>query len=133
VDRCDRSSRIERREDSVERDEVVIVLTTVGVDVNAGAIASALVDERLAACVNVLPEMTSYFRWLGAVEQAEERQLVIKTTSAQLPALEHRLHELHPYELPEFLVVPARQASEAYLKWVVGSTGVEEAGDGVKH
>jgi periplasmic divalent cation tolerance protein len=112
----------------VERNEAVIVFTTVGVDVNAGAIASALVDERLAACVNVLPEMTSYFRWRGAVEQAEERQLVIKTTRAQLPALEQRLHDLHPYELPEFLVVSVLQASEAYFKWVVDSTGDEPAG-----
>ena len=102
--------------------EYVIVLTTVGADVNAGAMAAALVEDRLAACVNVLPEMDSYFRWRGAVEQAQERQLVIKTTAAQLPALEARLKELHPYELPEFLVLTARQASEAYGRWIAEST-----------
>ncbi len=103
--------------------EYVIVLTTVGLDVNAGAIASSLVDDRLAACVNVLPEMDSYFRWRGAVEQAQERQLVIKTTAAQLTALEARLGEIHPFELPEFLVITARQASEAYGRWIGDSTG----------
>ena len=102
--------------------EYVIVLTTIGVDVNVGAMAAALVDDRLAACVNVLPEMDSYFRWRGAVEQAQERQLVIKTTAAQLPALEERLKEIHAYELPEFLVLTVRQASEAYGRWIADST-----------
>jgi len=110
--------------------DYVIVLTTVGADVNVGAIATALVDERLAACVNVLPEMDSYFRWRGVVEQAEERQLVIKTTSAQLAALEQRLHELHPYELPEFLVLPVRQGSDAYLRWIRTSTEAEAEPEG---
>ena len=66
--------------------------------------ATTLVDERLAACVNVHGPMTSIYRWKGAVEHEAERQLVIKTTRARLPALEARLRELHPYELPEFVV-----------------------------
>jgi periplasmic divalent cation tolerance protein len=90
--------------------------------VNVGAMAAALVEERLAACVNVLPEMTSYFRWRGAVEQAEERQVVVKTTRARLHALRERLLEVHPYELPEFLVVDAAEASDAYARWVAEST-----------
>jgi periplasmic divalent cation tolerance protein len=106
--------------------EYVIVLTTVGADVNVGAMAAALVDDRLAACVNVLPEMDSYFRWRGAVEQAQERQLVIKTTAAQLPALEERLREIHSYELPEFLVLTVRQASEAYGRWIADSTTLSD-------
>jgi periplasmic divalent cation tolerance protein len=106
--------------------EYVIVLTTVGADVNSGAIAAALVDDRLAACVNVLPEMDSYFRWRGAVEQAQERQLLIKTTVARLPALEERLKEVHPYELPELLVLTVRQASEAYGRWITDSTRTED-------
>ena len=106
--------------------EYVIVLTTVGIDVNVGAMAAALVDDRLAACVNVMPEMDSYFRWRGAVEQAQERQLVIKTTAAQLPALEERLKEIHSYELPEFLVLTARQASEAYGRWITDSTSDDD-------
>jgi periplasmic divalent cation tolerance protein len=122
-----------RREVMVDPGEIVIVLTTVGADVNAGALASALVEERLAACVNVLPEMTSHFRWRGVVEQAEERQLLIKTTRAQLPALEQRLHEVHPYEVPEFLVVPVESATDAYYKWILASTGADDSGEEIKH
>jgi periplasmic divalent cation tolerance protein len=117
----------------VDSDEIVIVLTTVGADVNAGAMATSLVEEHLAACVNVLPEMTSYFRWRGVVEQAEERQLVIKTTTAQLSALEERLHEIHPYEVPEFLVVPVDAASDAYFKWMLGAVGVTADDGEIKH
>ena len=84
-----------------------------------------LVEERLAACVNVLPEMESFFRWHGAVERDRERQLVIKTRAARLPELERRLHEMHPYDLPEFLVIPVAGGNEAYLRWVSGSTSPE--------
>jgi periplasmic divalent cation tolerance protein len=84
----------------------------------AEQIARTLVDERLAACVNVQAPMVSIYRWKGAVERDSERQLVIKTTHAALPALEKRLRELHPYELPEFIVVEASGGSEKYLEWV---------------
>jgi periplasmic divalent cation tolerance protein len=94
-----------------------IVLTTVGADADAGAIARTLVSERLAACVNVLPPMMSTYRWKGAVEQEREQQLVIKTSRSRLSALQERLRELHPYELPEFLVLDAT-GSAAYLAWV---------------
>lgn len=106
--------------------DYVVVLTTIGTDVNPATLAMRLVEERLAACVNVLPEMDSFFRWRGAVEQAQERQLVIKTTAARLADLEARLHAMHPYDLPEFLVVPVRQGSEAYLRWIRDSTSMEE-------
>jgi periplasmic divalent cation tolerance protein len=95
--------------------------------------ATTLVEERLAACVNVLPEMTSHFRWRGVVEQAEERQLLIKTTVGQLAPLEARLHEIHPYEVPEFIVVPVEGASDAYFKWLIGSTGVSAEDGEIKH
>jgi periplasmic divalent cation tolerance protein len=100
----------------------VLVLTTLGADIEPSTIALRLVEERLAACVNVLPEMESFFRWHGAVERDRERQLVIKTRAASLPDLEKRLHELHPYELPEFLVIPITAGSENYLRWVSAST-----------
>jgi periplasmic divalent cation tolerance protein len=94
-----------------------IVLTTLGADADTAAIARTLVDERLAACVNVLPPMTSTYRWKGAVEQEREQQLVIKTSRALVPALQARLVALHPYELPEFLVLDA-SASTDYLRWI---------------
>jgi len=101
-------------------DEVVIVLTTMP-DAGADELAQALVDERLAACVNVREPMTSFYRWKGALERSAERQLVIKTMRGRLPDLERRLRELHPYELPEFVVLSG-EASEAYLHWVKDST-----------
>lgn len=103
----------------------VIVLTTVGSDIDPATIGMRLVEERLAACVNALPEMDSFFRWHGAVERERERQLLIKTTAARLPELERRLHEMHPYDLPEFLVVTIEAGSEAYLRWVANSTAPE--------
>jgi periplasmic divalent cation tolerance protein len=102
--------------------DVVIVLSTVAADEGAEALARTLVDERLAACVNVHAPMTSIYRWKGEVETAAERQLVIKTTRDRLPALEARLRALHPYDLPEFLVIPADSGSAAYLAWVEQTT-----------
>lgn len=98
--------------------DVVLVLTTIGAETDAGAIARTLVDERLAACVNVLPPMRSTYRWKGAVEQEREQQLIIKTTADRVDALEARLRELHPYEVPEFLVLRVSDGSEPYLRWV---------------
>lgn len=95
----------------------MIVLTTVGADADAHAIARTLVDERLAACANVLASMTSVYRWKGSVSEDREHQLVLKTTADRIEALEARLREIHPYELPEFLVVDA-SGSHAYLQWV---------------
>ena len=105
----------------------MIVLTTLGADADAAALAQTLVGERLAACVNVLPVMTSVYRWQGRVEQDREQQLIIKTARTQVPALEQRLRQLHPYELPEFLVLPASGGSEAYLRWVEECTAPDGA------
>jgi periplasmic divalent cation tolerance protein len=102
--------------------EIVVVLTTMP-DAGADELARVLVDERLAACVNVQEQMTSFYRWKGALERETERQLVIKTTRARLTELEKRLRELHPYEVPEFIVLPG-DASEAYGSWVKDCTSL---------
>jgi len=99
-------------------DTIVLVLTTMPPGEAAEALARTLVGERLAACVNVLPPMLSVYRWQGDVQRDAEQQLVIKTTRARLPALTARLTELHPYEVPECLVVPVDSASEAYGAWL---------------
>ena len=106
---------------SANRD-VRIVLTTIGSETDALRLARTLVDERLAACVNVLPVMVSVYRWKGTVEQEREQQLLIKTTAGRVEALAARLRELHPYELPEFIVLDA-SASAAYGAWVKESAG----------
>ena len=97
--------------------QVALVLTTFGVG-QAHTLARVLVEESLAACVNVLPAMTSIYRWQGAVQQEAEEQVVIKTTADRLADLEARLRQLHPYELPEFLVISVDASSEAYLRWI---------------
>ena len=103
--------------------DVVLVLTTIAAEADGSVLARTLVDERLAACVNVLPPMTSVYRWKGQVEQDREQQVIIKTTRHKLPALEARVKELHSYELPEFVVIAAGGGSDAYLKWVEEAVG----------
>jgi periplasmic divalent cation tolerance protein len=100
----------------------ILILTTMPDDVSkTDELSRMLIEERLAACVNVHAPMTSTYRWKGRIEREAERQLVIKTTRDRLDALRKRLHELHPYELPEFLVLDVT-GSEAYLKWVQRET-----------
>ena len=102
--------------------DVVLVLTTIGAIEHAERLARQLVEERLASCVNLFPPMVSTYRWKGQVERDSEQQVIIKTTRDRLPALEARVKELHPYELPEFIVVPVEGGSQAYLDWVRAST-----------
>ncbi len=102
--------------------DCVLVWTTIGSTADGRGMASILVTERLAACVNVLPEMESFYRWKGQVETDRERQLVMKTTSARVPELKARVHNLHGYEVPEFIVMPIVGGSEAYLNWIREST-----------
>ena len=102
--------------------KAVLVLTTIVADAVGAALARTLVAEQLAACVNVLPVMTFVYRWKGQVEQDREQQLVIKTTAGRVGALQARLRTLHPYELPEFVVLEA-SASTAYAAWLTESTG----------
>lgn len=101
---------------------VVVVLTTVPAGSLGEEIASVLVGERLAACVNISSPMTSLYRWKGNVERETECQLVIKTAEDRVSALQRRIKELHSYELPEFVVLAASDGSEAYLNWVMAET-----------
>ena len=101
---------------------VRLVLSTCPDARTADTLATALVDERLAACVNVLPGIRSVYRWQGAVERGEEVLLLIKTTADRQDALVERLKALHPYELPEALAVEAVGGLAAYLHWVAEQT-----------
>lgn len=102
--------------------DYVLVFTTFPGDGDAAAFARSLVDERLAACVNMLPVMDSVYRWEGRVETESERQLIIKTTRGRTAALWERVRELHPYEVPEFVVIPILDGNEAYLRWLAAAT-----------
>ncbi len=96
----------------------VLVLTTLPLECDGAAFARALVSERLAACVSLLGPVQSVYRWQGDVEYAQECQVVIKTVSERVPALETRVRALHPYDVPEFLVLPVAGGGAAYLSWV---------------
>ena len=88
----------------------------------AQTLAQALIERRLAACVNVLADCTSVYRWEGKVESCSEVPLLIKTTAARYPALEQAIRNLHPYELPEIIAVPIAHGLPEYLNWVAAET-----------
>ena len=100
---------------------VLIVMTTVEAGEEPGRIADALVGEGLAACVNVLPPMSSVYRWRGEVVRGEECLLMIKTTEDLFGAVRDRIRALHAYELPEILAVPVTNGLAAYLDWIDAS------------
>jgi periplasmic divalent cation tolerance protein len=97
--------------------DVLVLLSTAPSD-RAEAIARTLVEDRLCACVNLIAGARSIYRWQGAVEDAGETLLVMKTVRGRLEALEARLRALHPYEVPELLALPVESGASAYLAWV---------------
>lgn len=99
-------------------DERFVVLSTAPDDDTAEEIAARLVAERLAACVNVLPGLRSYYWWNGAVQVDTEVQLLIKTDGVHLPALVEWLSEEHPYDCPEIVALPIAAGLSAYLEWI---------------
>jgi periplasmic divalent cation tolerance protein len=98
--------------------DLCIALCTVPDEATAGQIADALVSEKLAACVNIIPSIISVYRWKDAVEHGEELLLLIKTSEAVWPFLETRILELHPYELPEIIAVPIDAGQTEYTQWI---------------
>jgi periplasmic divalent cation tolerance protein len=114
--------------DTVET-PVRTVLVTAPDRETADRIAHALVGERLAACANVLPGVTSVFRWEGEVERAAEVLLVVKTAEDRLDELEARIEALHPYDVPEVLALPGARCNRAYHEWVVRETRPDAGAD----
>lgn len=104
-------------------ERAVVVLTTVPDAATAERIADALVGERLAACVTMLPPVRSTYRWQGKVERGEEIQLLIKTRADRYRVVEQRIVALHPYELPEILALPAVAGLAGYVDWVCAESG----------
>jgi periplasmic divalent cation tolerance protein len=104
-------------------EQVLVALTTAPSVEVAERIGRSLVEERLAACANVLGGVTSIFRWKGAVERESEVLVILKTTAGEVEALERRVAELHPYEVPELLAFPIEVGHAAYLEWVRAEVG----------
>lgn len=101
--------------------ELKIVLSTCPNIEVATALAEAVVTEHLAACVNILPVQLSVYEWGGKICKEPEILLVVKTTAEKMKRLEKKIAEIHPYDVPEFVVVDTEHASEKYLGWVVKS------------
>jgi len=102
--------------------DVLVVLVTAPGPEEAARLARALVEERLAACGNVLPGLRSIYRWEGEVREEGEALLLLKTTRARFAALRDRILALHPYEVPEVLALPVEAGAERYLGWVGAET-----------
>ena len=105
---------------------VRVVLVTVDGEDAGRILARRLVQERLVACGNVIPGLTSVYRWDGAIQEETEALVLLKTTEDQVEALRKRVVELHSYEVPEFLSLPVMEGHDRYLRWVAGE--VEKPG-----
>jgi len=107
--------------------DCVQVTTTLPSEAAAQQLAAQVVEQRLAACAQVMGPISSTYRWKGSIEQAAEWYCNLKTTKTRLPALMTRIRELHPYKLPEIVSIPIQQGDTAYLQWI--ETEVELPGD----
>jgi periplasmic divalent cation tolerance protein len=100
-----------------------IILTTAGSQEEAGKIAYALVERRLAACVNIVPRIESVYRWQGKVETAQEWLLLVKTQADYFERIRDAVKELHSYDLPECVMLEVTAGTEEYLDWIAENTG----------
>lgn len=96
-----------------------IIITTAGSQEEATRLAHAVVEARLAACVNIIPQVRSIYRWQGKVDDATEWLLLIKSTAANFSRIKETIQALHSYELPECILVEIKEGSEKYLNWIV--------------
>lgn len=102
--------------------ELLVVLCTVPNEATAEKLAKGLIEERLAACVNAIPGLSSYYRWQGKLEVDSEIQLLIKTRRGRFDELAAWIQANHPYDVPELVALPAERVSECYLAWAVEQT-----------
>lgn len=104
-------------------DQPLLVMTNVPDAATAKALARLLTERRLAACVTILPGVQSVYRWQGAVEEATEVTLSIKTMGSRYPELEAAIRTAHPYDVPEIIALPITRGDVAYLRWIEDETG----------
>ena len=106
----------------ISENHLIVILCTVPDEAAAENLARGLIEGRLAACVNAIPGVKSFYRWQGKIEADTEIQLVIKTRSERFDELAAWISENHPYDVPEIVATPAERVSEAYLAWAVAQT-----------
>jgi len=104
-----------------ESSEAIVVFMTAGSPEEAELLAQSLVSKRLAACVQILPEMQSVYWWQGQIENAREILLLAKTVQSNFAELEREVRSLHSYETPEIIALPVTEASAPYLEWLKGT------------
>lgn len=100
--------------------ELLVVFVTVGNEVDAGRIARTILEERLAACVNILPGIHSIYHWEGTIEGDSEALLIIKTSRELLEDLKTKIREIHPYEVPELIALGVEDGLDSYIDWALG-------------
>ena len=105
--------------------QTLLILTNLPDAESARALATKLIEQRVAACVNILAPCLSIYRWEGKLEEAEEVPLLIKTSAARYAALEEAIRAYHPYELPEIVAVRVEKGLPDYLAWVAASTAAQ--------
>lgn len=108
---------------------LLVVLVTVPDEGVAESLSKTLVEERLVACAQVLPGLTSHYSWEGQLERSEELLVVLKAPKERLADLERRVRQLHPYEVPQFVALSASHVEEHYARWVAKVTGGTPEGD----
>lgn len=99
-------------------EQYLLILNTCPNKESASQVANTLVDKHLAACVNILPGLTSIYHWQGQIESAEEYLLIIKSTQSAFSDVQSAIREIHPYELPEVIAVPITAGLDSYLAWI---------------
>lgn len=107
-------------------DQPLLAFSTVADEAAANVLARQLLEERLVACVNIVPGVRSMYWWQGQIEESGECLLLMKTTSARWPALKQRLPQIHGYDVPELIATPVTDGLEPYLRWVVSAVQGEK-------
>ena len=107
-------------------ERIVFVYTTYPSTVEAEQVGRALIERNLAACVNILPGMISYYRWEGSVERGEETVMIIKTRASQAERVSAVVKEMHSYSMPAILVIPIESVDQAYLGWLLAETEISK-------
>jgi periplasmic divalent cation tolerance protein len=103
--------------------EISIVFITAGSEEEAASIGKTLVEERLAACANIVPRIRSIYRWQGKIHDEQESLVILKTRTSQFDVVQNRIKELHSYEVPEIISFPVSRGLPQYLEWVIMETG----------
>ena len=119
--------KLDTKLETLPDEPIMVFMTAASVD-EANRLADTLVDQRLAACVQIMQEMNSVFRWQGKVETQREVLLIVKTLNSKFPEIEREVVKLHSYETPEIVAIPLSAGSGPYLEWLKASVSEKEQG-----